>query len=227
MTYAETLQIHESDIALSDYSGTGNHVGYGHCGGTPPSVWEWTNNVAGATNALHFNGANSILTATNSASALNFTNNLFTINLWLNPLGYDPTGSNSYIMANGFDLTNGWKLSTGSAKISFSAETNGEYTLYTPNDSLAGWTMVTIVRDTVGTALIYFNGKQVATSGTFTSPASTSSNLVFGTSFLYPATTGAPWYDGNMWLPQIWSSALSPTDIANLYFKQVKGIQWP
>jgi hypothetical protein len=34
-------------------------------------------------------------------------------------------------------------------------------------------------------------------------------------------------YDGDLWLPQIWSTNLSPIDVANLYYRQKTGIPWP
>ena len=131
-------------------------------------------------------------------------------------------------MSNGFENTNGWILSTAYAKIFFSAETtSSKYTVYTPDNSLDGWTMVTIVRGNGNAIAIYFNGVQVVTTGSFSSPASSTNDLTFGTSLLFPDVQGPPWYDGDMWQPQIWSTALTPTEVANLYFQQVGGADWP
>ena len=71
-------------------------------------------------------------------------------------------------------------------------------------------------------ALIYINGIQAATTGSITSPSSSTNTLKFGVD---PTLTNH--LDGNIWLPQIWSTALSPQDIANLYFNQFYGNPWP
>ena len=97
MTDAEAQQTNLYNIVLSDYSTSGEHTGYGvadfaHQGDTNRQYWLWEANNIGLTNALHFNGSNTQLTATNSAAAINFTTNVFTINVWLNPYGYDPKG---------------------------------------------------------------------------------------------------------------------------------------
>jgi hypothetical protein len=63
-----------------------------------------------------------------------------------------------------------------------------------------------------------------ADSRTLASPATSTNPLVFG---LGTANNGLSDYDGNLWLPQIWSTNLTPTDIANLYYNQKNGIPWP
>jgi len=60
------------------------------------------------------------------------------------------------------------------------------------------------------------------TIGSFMSPASSSNSLILGSS-----KERTSWYDGNLSQPQIWSTALSSMDVANLYMNQVKGIPWP
>jgi hypothetical protein len=38
---------------------------------------------------------------------------------------------------------------------------------------------------------------------------------------------GQHFLDGDIWLTQIWGKALSPTDIANLFYNQETGTIWP
>jgi hypothetical protein len=63
------------------------------------------------------------------------------------------------------------------------------------------------------------------TSYGFASPASSTNYLIFGLGTAN--TNGVSDLDGDMWLPQIWSTNLSPSDIANLYYNQQNGIPWP
>jgi hypothetical protein len=71
-------------------------------------------------------------------------------------------------------------------------------------------------------AFIYADGKPVPVTGAFYPPNSSGNSLKIGQD-----GAGGYFYDGNLWQPQIWNSALSPTDIANLYFNQVQGLLWP
>jgi hypothetical protein len=61
-------------------------------------------------------------------------------------------------------------------------------------------------------------------SRTFASPAPSTNYLIFGHE---AGSDGSDDYDGDLWLPQIWSNNLSPVDVANLYFRQAKGTNWP
>jgi hypothetical protein len=72
--------------------------------------------------------------------------------------------------------------------------------------------------------LIYVNAEPQVTSGTFACPAPSPNNLTFG---IAPYFYGSPSLDGDLWLPQIWNSVLSPIDIANLYYNQIHGTPWP
>jgi len=216
MTDAEAQQTNVNRIVLSDYSLLGGHNGYGYA---PGSVWQWTNNVAGTTNALHFNGANSTLTVTNSSTAFNFTNNPFTANMWVSM----EHSSDGYLMQNGA-VTSGWYITVGGDHIYLGSETASSSSYVETVGVAVGndvWHMVTCVWDGTN-AFIYIDGSQVAITGTFSAPASSAYSLVMGLD-----SSGANRLDGQIWLTQIWGSALSPTDIANLYFQQVNGIQWP
>jgi len=122
-------------------------------------------------------------------------------------------------------VTNGWYIKVGGSESilfgSIQTSTSGTY-MATPNGSVstALWNMVTCVWDGVN-GYIYIDGIP-AVSGSFSDPASSGNSLVIGQD-----DDDANFYDGDMWLPQIWSSALTPTDIANLYFTQSQGIIWP
>jgi len=216
MTYAEAQQTNTDTIVLSDYSTSGNHTGYGQTSGG--QLWQWTNNIVGATNALHFNGNNSVLTVTNSSVAFNFTFNPFTVNLW----DSQEHSGNGILMQNGGN-TNGWYVALGDYYVYFGSATPTSSSYITGGE--AGndvWKMITCVWDGTN-ASIYINGSQVAVSDSFSAPAPSTNNLVFGVDY----TLVTNYLDGQIWLSQIWRVALSPTDIANLYFQQVKGIPWP
>ncbi len=216
MTAAEAQQTNTSRIVLTDYSTGGEHTGYGQC--FNGSHWLWTNNVVGAMTALHFNGSDSVLTVTNSSTAFNFTTNPFTVNLWAMPLT-----ESTCIMQNG-GITNGWYITEGDYTGIFGWNTpaSGSY-IAAPTGKLSNeqWNMLTCVWNGTN-AFIYIDGLQVGVSGSFSAPASSVYNLVFGVD-----GAGANRLDGDIWLTQIWSAALLPTDIANLCFQQIKGNAWP
>jgi hypothetical protein len=182
---------------------------------------QWETNVASIPGtSLHFNGTATYIDTSNT-TLFNFTTNLFTINLWLMPLT-----ANGYVMQNQTPLQNGWFLNVGgSYSLNFGSDNNGTETAVSTGAGavINGlFTMVTIVRTGPTNVLIYINGDQVATTGSFASPASSPNSLILGVD-----QAGDHHLDGNIWLTQIWSTPLSPTDISNLYFNQVTGVPWP
>jgi hypothetical protein len=192
----------------------------------------WTDGPAGRPNtALHFDGVSSFID-TGISAPFNFTNNPFTINVWMGPYG-----GGYYFMGNDNYATNGWYLSEvqGSTGISFGGETNNiDYAIITEGvDNNWGassnwpgeWNMVTITYDGINTPLIYVNAEVWETDYTFKSPASSTKNLILGLGKANP--NGASHLDGDMWLPQIWSINLSPSEVANLFFNQKNGNPWP
>jgi hypothetical protein len=70
--------------------------------------------------------------------------------------------------------------------------------------------------------LIYINGIQAASTGSITIPASSASSLRLGME-----RTGGNYFNGAIWLPQIWGEALPATSVANLYFIESFGQPWP
>ena len=185
----------------------------------------WTNNVANIPDAaLHFNGVSTHV-VTSNPGLFNFTTNSFTINLWLLPLT-----EGGYVMQNGNYQTNGWylRIAAGSYRVQFGGETAGadnSILTTTINGWPSFWSMVTITRAGTNAPLIYINGGEVPTTGSFANPASTTNSLVFGANM--SVNNGGNYLDGDIWLPQIWSAALSPSDVANLYFNQALGLPWP
>jgi hypothetical protein len=93
-----------------------------------------------------------------------------------------------------------------------------------PTNSPGEWHMVTLTCDGINAPLIYIDGKVSSPSNPFRIPASSTNYLVFG----HEANSdGNNDFDGDMWLPQIWSTNLSPANIANLYYREKNGIPWP
>jgi hypothetical protein len=176
-----------------------------------------------ANTAIHFHGESTYITTSNS-TVFDFTTNLLTINL-----SVEPTSSyNHYLMQNQDSAgTNGWFLYYNDAyKVLFGTVTNtieGSNTISTgPGAAQTGtWDMVTVVRTSLTGATIYVNGAEMV-SRYITNPGSSTGSLEFGVDAAFTND-----YDGNLWLPQIWSTNLSPTDIANLFYNQVHGKPWP
>jgi hypothetical protein len=183
---------------------------------------QWVTNQASIPEAaMHFNGVTTYID-TGNPDLFNFTTNSFSINLWANPLT-----ANGHLLANGFYHGIGWFLSVGSSyELNFGSDAFGTESVLTTTTPVSGWPgtydMVTITRNGTDTPLIYINGILVATSGSFSNPASSGSSLVVGVN-----RNGANYLDGDMWLLQIWNTTLSASDVANLYFNQQPGIPWP
>jgi hypothetical protein len=189
---------------------------------TTATVVQWVENQGAIPgSALHFNGVSTYIDTGNSG-LFNFTTNSFTINIWMLPLT-----ANGFVMANGFYHGDGWFMSVGdSYQINFGSETFGGENVMTTVDPVNGWPstydMVTVTRNGSRTPLIYVNGAQVATTGSFANPASSEDSLVIGAS-----KTSSNYLDGDIALLQIWNTALSSSDVANLYLAQSSGSSWP
>jgi hypothetical protein len=198
-----------------------------------PYTRQWAPNVASVPKtALHFNGGTAPAPGdpteggsyidVNDTINFNFTTSAFTVNFWLAPMA----GGN-YLFSN-TSSTGGWYIELGSdGSISFGSKPTSASYVLTASSELAitqngdAWHMVTCVWN--GTkAFIYIDGIQVAVTGVFYQPGSSNNSLKIGQD-----GSGFNFYDGNLWQPQIWSSELSPSDIANLYFNQVQGMLWP
>jgi hypothetical protein len=192
---------------------------------------DWVDNPGGYPTAIHLHGTNVTQINAYDPTDFNFTTNPFTINVWLGAYG-----NGYYIMGNDTVSNSGWYLkeAPGSHCLIFGGETNNhDYAIETTSEPedwgdstnwLGEWYMITITYDGTNTPLIYVNATLQATTGTFQCPAPSSNNLVFGHEAL---SDGNNDYDGDLWLPQIWSTNLSPIDVANLYYRQKTGIPWP
>jgi len=205
-----------SVVTFADASTAGDDTGFLYVYGG----LRWESNPANIPNtAAHFNGDNTILYTTN-VGVFNFTTNLFTINLWVEPLTAD-----GFLMQAGIEASNGWYLQVGGAyQIYFGTETNGQDIGVLSNPGAAqvnNWNMVTIVRNSLTNAIIYIDGVEAA-SGPIISPAPSTNALIMGVS-----SANTHYLDGDIWLPQIWGEALPGTAIANLYINQLKGYPWP
>jgi hypothetical protein len=195
-------------------------------GGTTGTVFmqstlQWVPNVASIpATALHFDGFSTYIDTSNTV-LFNFTTNLFTINLWVRPqAGYGT------LMDNGYYQTNGWYLGiSGFYQIQFGAETNGADNVISTSTGAVEpglYTMVTVVRTGPTNALIYINGIQAGTAGSLTIPAPSVNSLQFGVD-----RTRGNYLNGDLWLPQVWGEALTPAEVANLYFVEQLGQPWP
>jgi hypothetical protein len=80
-----------------------------------------------------------------------------------------------------------------------------------PVADVGEWCMVTAVRVDTRTVLIYKNGVLQNTFGSFTNPASCSSNLLFGDNF------SGNQYDGDLGVIRIYNRPLSASDINAIY----------
>jgi hypothetical protein len=186
-----------------------------------PNVVQWQPNVASIPEtSIHFNGTATYIDTSNLLQ-LNFTTNLFTINLWVMPLT-----ANGYLLDNEDSSTNGWYLSVGGAYgLNIGANAGGAGTaVSTANGAVKNglFTMVTLVRTDATNVLIYLNGNKTATTGSFMSPAISSQSLLVGRD-----RAGMHFLDGNLWLLQMWNEPLTPSDVVNLYLNQISGLPWP
>jgi hypothetical protein len=188
----------------------------------------WTSGLRGQPDsALHFDGVSSYIDTGLAppfdwlSAAFDFTTNLFTINLWV-----EPTSSyNHYLMQDQDSSgTNGWFLSLdGSYHVLFGTMSNEVPYSVSTTAKAQNWTwdMVSVVRTSLTNVIIYVNGS-ADVSGYFPCPNSSTNTLKIA---IDPVETNI--YDGNLWLIQVWTTNLSPSDIANLYYNQGRGIPWP
>ena len=136
-------------------------------------------------------------------------------------------------MGNNSDGASGWFMSVYDSPIIFGADTEaGKSYIYTASP-VSGWpnghwNMVTVTRNGTNMPLLYINGELAALGmySYFTGPSFSTNDLVFGTG-AGGGVTSSQVLDGHIWLPQIRSSVLSPSDIANLYFIERSGNLWP
>jgi len=171
---------------------------------------QWVPNQNGTpTNAVHFNGSSTVLTAANPA-LFSFTTNLFTINIWVRNLTYPCA-----LAGNGIYQNSGWYLVVNKVgEILLAAENPGSdtYVATTSTVAFAGqWAMITAVRTGPGTVLIYRDAILQNTVGAYTNPSPTSNPVVFGDNYY------GNQYDGDLGTIRIYNRPLSTNEINALY----------
>jgi hypothetical protein len=177
----------------------------------------WTNNQVGTPGtALHFHGDTTCIDTSNSI-IFNFTTNLFTVNFWTDPY----TGGKT-LFDNNRGGTNGWSITYDSGRIIFSDAYNSIESDAIVN--ILNWNMVTVMRNSSNQACIYING-QLSANGVFSDITSSSDSLRIGGGVDNGVIANG--YDGDVWGIQIWGQPLQPVDIANLWFRQKDGNNWP
>ena len=184
-------------------------------------VW-WTNNQVGTPGvALHFHGEYTCVDTSNSID-FNFTTNLFTVNLWTRP----DTGGKT-IFDNNRCGTNGWSIQVGPGGGNVILS-NAYYQVFSQASAVPQnvWSMVTVIRDASSHASIYVNG-QFNSAGPFCDITPSSSSLRIGGGVTTSGDVTNNAYDGDIWGVQIWGHPLTPVDVANLWFNQKNGKNWP
>ena len=194
----------------------------------------WTNGPdqpVGAYTAMHFDGGattgmggetNGSYIDTTNSTLFSFTTNLFTINLWVRRT----QSPDHYIMQNcDAAFYNGWYLYVGDYQVYFSMITNGFGAYHRDAHCRGGefWSMGhgndCAKRGYKHHDVYQWSGGSQRRSS---KPWPQRFSLKFGVD---PDSTN--YYDGDIWLPQIWTNALAPIDIANLYINQTSGNPWP
>ena len=196
-----------SPVFLTDSSSHGGTVGTISAVNVPI---QWVPNQNGTlTTAVHYNGASTVLDTGNSG-LFNFTNNLFTINLWVRNLTYPCA-----FIGTGLYRTSGWYVIANTAgDIVVAAEGPGtdNYVATTSTVASVGqWVMVTVVRTSANSILIYKNGQLQQTIGSFSNPAPCSNDMILGDNYY------GNQYDGDLGTLRIYSRPLSQTEINQLY----------
>lgn len=193
-------------VYLADSSTHGGSTG--SVTATVPIQWVPNQNGTFAS-ALHFNGSSTKLQAGNS-TLFNFTTNLFTVNIWVRNLTYPCA-----LCGNGLYLNYGWYVAVNPAgEIVAAAENPGfdNVVATTSTVAFAGqWAMITVVRTSPTTILIYRDGLLQNTTGTFGNPTPSSSPLTFGDDYV------GNQYDGDLGTIRIYSHPLSASQITTLY----------
>ncbi len=202
----------ESSGNATDSSGNGNT-------GTNTNTATYT--TGKFANAGTFNGTNQYFSAAD-ASSLDITGNL-TVSAWLKPSDGQPAALKSLVT----------KWNTSNLSYNLGLTTDGKIRLYVSSDgttsstykttdaavfsdgAATSWTHVAAVYSTDGTVIIYINGASVASTATGTIPTS----IFSGTAALEIAADagGQDPYGGSADEVRIYSRALSPTDVTNLY----------
>jgi hypothetical protein len=198
-------------VLLADSSSHGGTTGY--LNSIVPIAWD--PDQGGSPNAaIYFDGVSTSLDTENN-TLFNFTTNLFTLNMWVRPLSYNPilAGNGTWAGSGWFFGLNGY----GAAVMVANYPGGGTYVGTSPNVVAPGqWCMLTAVRTDTSTILIYKNAVLQATTGSFANPAPCTDSMVLG-----DYHGGGIHYNGDMGVVRIYDRALSVTEIGSLYTNSV------
>jgi len=229
-------------LNLSDSSTNGGATGFVTNIGANPVIWR-SNQTGLYTGAVH---TRETLITASDASRFNFTTDLFTVCLWLQPLISAnqgcPTNTNTCgniaILGNGTtNFSAGWWIVLGGSDnlavigANTTAGVAPPYFVASTGSAAAsgGWTMLAFVRSNTSTVLIYqcnsFGFGQLATVGNFTNPVSSTNNLIFGQYNVDPTIAGRviP-YDGDFGVIRIYDYPLTSNQIYQIYTNGITGV---
>jgi Concanavalin A-like lectin/glucanases superfamily len=198
-------------VLLADSSSHGGTTG--HVNSTVPITWD--PDQGGSPNAaIYFDGISTSLDTENN-TLFNFTTNLFSINIWVRPLEYNPI-----FIGNGTWANTGWFFGLngyGAAVMVANSPGAGTYVGTAPYCATLGqWCMFTVVRTNTSTILIYKNAVLQATSGSFADPSPCTDTVVLG-----DYHGGGIHYNGDMGVVSVYGRPLSAAEIGTLYTNSV------
>jgi hypothetical protein len=207
---------------LADSSGNNNIAATNYDPDTPDTDI-WTTNVV-PDNAMHFHGISGSYIDTHDTTDFAFTNQNYTINVWVYPF----TASGVFL-ACGIQNTNGWAIyQDNSYNTYFGIYNNG--TTYSIGGSKAkannnGWNDICVTVEGGTNETLYFNGGLEYSGAVNQALTSEGNSLLLGRQVTGPGSYNS--LDGNLWQPQVWSTNLSPNDVSKLYYEQRNGTPWP
>lgn len=189
----------------------------------------WRPNQTGFyTGAVHFNGVSTTLDTGNS-TRFNFTTDVFTINMWVQPYALPTSPNNFVLVGNGTYGASGWYAFIGpSGNVGLQPNSSSDPSYVATDNPVTGaniWTMLTFVRttsdETTSNLLIYANGqlKGLGSNKIYTNPTSCSDSCWIGNYHAAPQVL-----DGDIGVVRIYSSALTSNQIYQLYTNGLTGL---
>jgi hypothetical protein len=191
----------------NDSSGNGNN---GTLVGSPSFT---TGQNSAANGAVSLNGSSQYV---NFGSVGNFTSGSFTISTWVNAASL--SGDGPVILGNGVYHVSGYYLQVlVGGQVLFGCETSTEYITSTASGvvSTGSWYNIVVVCTIGGQAQIYINGVASATTQqTIVGVTSASTSFLVGA---YDSASPTDYFDGYVDETAIWASALTSTQVGNIY----------
>lgn len=210
--------------ALADASSRNSaNVIYNDPTATDNTAWDSGPNGV-ANSAMHFHGVYPSYIDTHDATDFAFTNQSYSINFWVEP----DTAAGAFLSC-GIANQSGWAIGeNGVYNASFNTYSNGTSSaigganLNVPNSS---WNDICITVSNGTNVCAYLNGG-LEYAGVVNMPLTSGTNTLWiGQQDLGNGNRNN--LDGGIWLPQVWNTALSPNDVAKLYYEQMNGTPWP